>query len=86
MLWVGDKIMARRMTWQEIVNNYPDQWVGLTDVERDGASVVSAVVKYTDKTGNELISMQLSGDKTLYSTYTTPDNVPFVYSNWAVKG
>ena len=76
--------MGERMTWKEIVEKYPDQWVGLTDVERDGASVRSAVVKYADKTGDELIGMQIADDSNLYSTYTTPDNVPFIYSNWTV--
>ncbi len=75
--------MEKRMTWKEIQEAYPDQWVGLADVERDGASVRSAVVKYTDKTGDELIRMQIK-DKNLYSTYTTLDNVPFIFSNWAV--
>ena len=76
--------MAKRMTWKEIRETYPDQWVGLTDVEREGASVRSAVVKYTDKSGDELVGMQIK-DRNLYSTYTTPDNVPFIFSNWAVN-
>ena len=40
-------VMEKRMTWKEIEETYPDQWVGLTDVEWDkpgGANVVSAVV------------------------------------------
>lgn len=64
---------GKRMTWDEIVEKYPDQWVGLTDVERDGASVLSAVVKYSDKTPNELLRMQIRGE--IYSTYTTPYNL-----------
>lgn len=74
----------KRMTWAEIAAAYPDQWVGLTDVEWNGGGVRSAVVKYTDKTGDELIGMQIK-DKSLYGTYTTPDNVPFIFSNWAVN-
>lgn len=70
--------MNKRMTWQEIVKTYPNQWVGLTEVECYGASVKSAVVKYIDKTGNELVRMQIK-DKSLYGTYTTPDDVPFIF-------
>ena len=80
--------MAKRMTWQEIQEAYPDRWVGLTEVEweePDSPNIVSAVVKYADKSGNELLAMQYN-DKNLYSTYTTPDNVPFMFSNWAVQG
>lgn len=76
--------MEKRMTWKEIQKTYPDQWVGMTNVEWDGGSVRSAVVKYTDKSGNELIGMQID-DPGLYSKYTTPDNVPFMFSNWAVN-
>ena len=63
----------KRMTWDEIVAKYPDQWVGLTDVERDGADVVSAVVKYSDKDADELLGLQIEGK--VYSIYTTPENL-----------
>ena len=63
-----------RMTWSEIVKKYPDQWVGLVDVEWDGADVITAIVKYTDKTRDELIKMQASGTG-VHSIYTTPNNL-----------
>ena len=65
--------MSERLTWKEIAEKYPDQWVGLTDVDwEDEANVRSAVVMYTDKTSSELTRMQIK-DPNLYSTYTTPD-------------
>ncbi len=69
--------MDERMTWEEIVKKYPDQWVGLVDVDwKDGANVRSAVVKYTDLSRDELLELQVGGEEgELYSTYTTPDNV-----------
>ena len=39
--------MAERMTWKEIQEKYPDQWVGLIDVnyiDDDGISIESAVI------------------------------------------
>ena len=66
--------MNKRMTWQEIQSTYPNQWIGMTDVEWNGGGVKSAIVKYVDKTGDELIGMQIA-DKNLYSKYTTSDNV-----------
>jgi len=75
------------MTWKEIQETYPDKWVGLTDVEWEepgSPDVASAVVKYADKSGFDLIGMQIK-DSNLYSVYTTPDNVPFLYSGWAVS-
>lgn len=57
--------MAERLTWNQIQEKYPDQWVGLTDVkyiDDNGISVESAVVKYIDKTKGELTRMVLRGE------------------------
>ena len=65
----------KRMTWDEIVAKYPDRWVGLTDVERGdgGSSIISAVVKYPEKSHAELFEKQIRGE--LYTVYTTPENL-----------
>lgn len=62
---------AKRLSWEEIKRRYPDQWVGLTDVEwKNESNIISAVVKYTDKTSTELGLMQIQ-DGNLVSKYTT---------------
>ncbi|MBO6305251.1 MAG: hypothetical protein J6M62_09285 [Selenomonadaceae bacterium] len=79
--------MAERLTWDEIVKKYPSRWIGLTDVEREAPNdpnVISAVVKYTDKSMNELLRMQFRDDN-LYSVYTTPDDEPFVGMNLVAR-
>ena len=39
--------MEERLTWDEIATKYPDQWVGLVDVDwEDEANVRSAIVRY----------------------------------------
>ena len=66
--------MAERLTWKQIQEKYPDQWVGLVDVQYrgdDGISVESAVVKYTDKTKSELTRMVLKGE--IVSRHTNPE-------------
>ena len=72
--------MQNRMTRKEIQETYPNQWVGLSKVEwdaPDGANVVSAIVKYANKTNpDELYGMQISGQD-IYTTYTTPQNFPY---------
>lgn len=68
--------MENRMTWEEIQNKYPDQWGGLVDVEwcpDNTATVKSAVIKYTDKSKDELTAMMLRGE--IDARYTTPDNL-----------
>lgn len=63
-----------RLTWEEIQKKYPDQWVGLTDIDWiDDSNINSAIVKYADKTKDELLIMQVKGE--IFSCYTTPDNV-----------
>lgn len=68
--------MGERLTWAEIQKKYPDQWVGLVDVEwypDNTATVKSAIVKYTDKPKDELTMMMLHGE--VEARYTTPDNL-----------
>lgn len=68
--------MTERMTWKEIQEKYPDQWVGLVDVEyinNDGVSIETAVVKYVDKSKSELTRLALEGE--IVSRYTTPDSI-----------
>ena len=69
--------MENRMTWEEIQNKYPDQWVGLVDVEwcpdNDGVTMESAEIVYTDKSKDELTAMMLRGE--IDARYTTPDNL-----------
>lgn len=66
--------MTERLTWEQIQKKYPDQWVGLTDVQyknNDGVSVESAVVKYADKTKSQLTKLVLEGE--IISRHTNPD-------------
>ncbi len=67
--------MGERLTWEEIAQKYPNQWVGLVDVEwEDESNVRTAIVKYTDKSSTELALMQLE-DGNIYCAYTTPNNL-----------
>lgn len=34
-----------RQTWEEIVKQYPDKWVALSDVVFDGSDVASGIVE-----------------------------------------
>ena len=74
--------MGERLTWKEIKQIYPDQWVGLINVEYEPdnhAKVKSAIVKYTDKTKNELLEMKIDTNGEIIGKYTTPENLlPFV--------
>ncbi len=70
--------MSERLTWEEIQEKYPDQWVGLVEVEYEpdnDATIKTAIVKYTDKSKNELTRMQIQANGNLLGIYTTPDHV-----------
>ncbi len=66
--------MKKRMTWPEIAKAYPNQWVGLRDVERKktSANIASAVLAYTDKPRAELLRMQIHDDD-LVTLFTSPE-------------
>jgi len=58
-------VKEERLTWKEIQEKYPDQWVGLTDVEYypdNNATIKSAVVKYTNMSKGELTRRMLNGE------------------------
>ncbi len=66
--------MNERMTWGQIQEKYPNQWVGLVEVQyqnNDGISVESAVVRYTDKTKAELTRLVLKGE--IIARHTNPE-------------
>lgn len=67
--------MNKRLTWKEIKEKYPHQYVGLTDIEYgiNKATVNSAIVSFTDKdTSYEELSLKyLNGEILL--RYTTLD-------------
>ena len=70
--------MNERLTWEQIQEKYPDQWVGLVEVEYEpdnDATIKSAVVKYTNKSKSELTRMQILTNGEILGRYTTPDNV-----------
>ena len=44
--------MSERLTWEEIQEKYPDQWVGLAEVEYEpdnDATIKSAIVRIKKK-------------------------------------
>lgn len=68
---------SRRLTWSEIAERYPDQWVGLIDVEyepNNDVTVKSAIVKYVDKDREELTILMVRSAGKLVMRYTPPDN------------
>ncbi len=68
--------MSERLTWEEIQEKYPDQWVGMVDVkymDDDGVSVESGVVKYVDTPEYDLLMMAVRGEAVV--RYTNPDGV-----------
>ncbi len=39
---IGEK--EKRVTWQEMVDNYPDMWVVVRDAEMDGPDIISGIL------------------------------------------
>ena len=71
-------MMSERLTWKQIQEKYPDQWVGITDVEYEpdnDSTIRCATVIAVHKGKNELTEMQLDTKGKVLARYTTPDNV-----------
>lgn len=68
--------MQERLTWKEIQEKYPEQWVGMVDIEWDNRSTVrSAVVKYSGKTSDELLKIKADSEIDMLVRYTAPDTL-----------
>ena len=68
--------MQERMTWTEIKEKYPEQWIGLADIDWDnGATIQSAVVKYIGKSSTELLKIKFDNEPELVVRYTSPDSL-----------
>ena len=67
--------MNKRLTWDEIKTQYPEQWVGLSDVEWNGSApnVRSAIVKYAGKSSYEIWKRQFAGEDVFLSSTISGD-------------
>ena len=73
--------LSERLTLDEIEEKYPDQWVGLTDIEykEDNVNIISAVVNFVNKDKDDLTALQILGLTRAW--YTTPDRL-VVLGTW----
>jgi len=70
--------MLERLTREQMAEQYPNQWIGLKNVQyknNDGITLESAEVVYTDKTKDELLEMQIIGAEGIIGWYTTENNL-----------
>lgn len=68
-----------RLTRKQLAEQYPDQWLGLTDIKwknDDGVTLESAEVSYTDKSSKELLMMQIDTDGDIIAWYTNEHTLP----------
>lgn len=71
--------MAERLTREQMAEKYPNTYLGITNIKYendDGVTLESADVVYTDKTGRELLTMQLAGKEGIIRWYTNDNGLP----------
>ena len=71
--------MAERLTRQQMADKYPNTWLGLTNVKYvndDGVTLESADVIYTNKSSNELLTIQIAGTNNVIRWYTNENGLP----------
>lgn len=84
-----NNVPKRRQTWDEIVKEYPNQWVGLTEVQwskDNNASIDSAVVSYHGLTKAETTSMMHKTKGKVIARYTEPNKVLFSGTTFSGEG
>lgn len=69
---------AELMTWSQIRERYPRQWVGLTDVEMkatNSSTVSMARPTYTGMKKTELYALSKKIGKPIFVKHTDPDSL-----------
>lgn len=66
--------MAERLTRKQMADRYPNQWIGIRNIEYKGREIESAEVIYINRTASELGLMSLKGED-VQPVFTTPDLV-----------
>ena len=67
-----------RLTRQQMAEEYPDRYLGITDIQyenNDGVTIESAEIIYTNKSEEELLTLQISGAEDIMCWYTTGSKV-----------
>lgn len=70
--------MAERLTRKQMAERYPNQYLGITNIQyenNDGVTLKSADVVYTDKSDEELLTIQISGTEDIMCWYTTGSKI-----------
>ena len=75
-------MIAKRMTWDDIVDQYPERWVAIRDAEMDGADIISGIVEavLTDEKVGEYREQAAPGllfDRTTEGNWYGPINAEF---------
>ena len=75
-------MIAKRMTWDDIVDQYPERWVAIRDAEMDGADIISGIVEavLTDEEVGEYREQAALGllfDRTTEGNWYGPINAEF---------
>ena len=65
-------MIKERMTWDEMVNRYPDQWVVIEDAEMNGSDIISGVI-VTAKPDSEITQYRLNNKRRDYEICRTTE-------------
>lgn len=67
-----------KLSWEEIKSMYPNDYVGLTNIERDNQNnIISAVVVCSTKDTSYTKMLDMAFDGKFYLIYPNSDNVEF---------
>ena len=62
----------KRMSWDEMVKEYPDRWVVIKDAEMDGPDIISGII-VTVKSDDDIMRFRIDNQKKGYKFYRTSE-------------
>ena len=74
--------MIERLTREQMAERYPNQWLGIKNVQyrnNDGVTLESAEIVYKGKTKDELLKKQILGTEGIIAWYTSENEIPMIF-------
>ena len=76
-----------RLTWDEMVEKYPDQWIAVKDAEMDGADIESGEVVAYENDMEDFIDFRIKNRHTYKFCRTSVEDIPGIImsTNFGIK-
>lgn len=80
--------MNQKMTWEEILEKYPEQWVALTAIEKDSSGAVQSAIVTAYAPDIKVLTQQLKHTRQPSDRFEYTGSIKnfLGFSRWTIEG